>query len=540
MKIIILDGFVDEPSCLGVPPYISPYPRATAGAALSQGAIVEYITIDAIRSGKRIPPADLLVLIGGAAVPGKYLRGAPASRREILDIGNATTCPKILGGPIASYFADKDLREAFDHIASKDVEAAVYEFVGSGRFVDRYRTLDEFDDWSVMGAEICRSHPDFSGSLIAEVQTYRGCVRYRGGGCSFCIEPLFGEVRFRSPDSIIAETKALAEAGVRHLRIGGQSCFLSYMAEGVGKSDVPRPSPGMIEYLLRGVKENADPDVLHLDNANPAIIAAYPEEACRIFESIVQHCTSGNVLALGLESADPEVKRMNNLNATAEETMRAIELMNSIGAPTGPTGLPFLLPGLNFLFGLKGETQKTYEYDRDFLREIVRKGLLLRRINLRQVIGSRPGFRPQRPDRIRFLGFKDWVRREIDRPMLEKMLPAGTILRRVYLELCEGNVTFGRQIGSYPLLVGIPYKCELGRFIDVMITSHGYRSITGVEYPLDINHVPMAALSALPKIGEKRARRIALARPIRDVKHLREVLDDEDAVRSIAQYAGLN
>ena len=540
MKTIILDGYVDEPSCLGVPPYISPYPRAVAGAAVSQGASVEYITIDALRSGKKIPPADLLVLIGGAAVPGKYLRGAPASRREILGIGNGTTCPKILGGPIASYFADDDLREAFDHISSKDVEAAVYEFVGSGRFVDRYRTLEEFDDWCVRGAGICRSHPDFSGPLIAEIQTYRGCVRYRTGGCSFCIEPLFGEVKFRKPDSVIAEAKALTEAGVRHLRIGGQSCFVSYMAEGVGSSDVPRPSPGMIEYLLRGVKENAEPEVLHLDNANPAVIAAHPEESRRIFESIVEHCTSGNVLAFGIESADPEVRRMNNLNATAEETMRAIEIINRIGGRTGPTGLPFLLPGLNFLFGLNGETQRTYEHDRNFLRDVLRKGLMLRRINLRQVIESRPGFRSQRPDRLRFLGFKDWVRREIDRPMLERMLPSGAILRRVYLELREGNVTFGRQIGSYPLLVGIPYKCELERFVDVMITSHGYRSITGVEYPLDINNVPMAALSALPRIGEKRARRIALARPIRDVKHLREVLDDEDAVGSVARYAGLN
>jgi radical SAM superfamily enzyme with C-terminal helix-hairpin-helix motif len=538
MKITILDGYVDEPSCLGVPPYISPYPRSAAGAALSEGASVEYLTIDQVRTGRKLPAADLLVVIGGTAVPGKYLRGAPASKREIIEIGKRTNSPRMLGGPIASYFADDELRQSFDHIVSRDVEAAVYEFVRSGRFVDRYRSLDEFDDWSIRGAGICRAHPDYFGPLIAEIQTYRGCVRYCSGGCSFCIEPLFGDVMFRNPDSIIAEAKALGEAGVRNLRIGGQSCFVSYMAEGVGSSEVPRPSPGMIEYLLRGVKENARPEVLHLDNANPAVIAAHPEESARIFESIVEHCTSGNVLALGLESADPEVRMLNNLNATPEETITAIEIMNRIGARIGPTGLPFLLPGLNFLFGLRGETPRTYEHNREFLKEIMKRGLLLRRINIRQVIASRPGFKPQKPDRLRFLSFKDWVRKEIDRPILERMLPPGTILRNVYLELREGNVTFGRQVGSYPLLVGIPYKCELRRFVDVMITSHGYRSVTGVQYPLDINTAPMAALSALPRIGEKRARRIVLARPIKDLKHLQEVLADEDAARSVARYAG--
>lgn len=540
MKIVILDGYVDEPSCLGVPPYISPYPRAVAGAAFSAGATVAYLTIDELRAGKSMPSADLLVVIGGSAVPGKYLRSAPASKREIIEIGLKAECPKILGGPVASYFADEVLREAFDHLISKDVEAAVYEFLKSGRFVDRRRSLDEFDDWVVRGAQICKEHPDYGGPLIAEIQTYRGCVRYASGGCSFCIEPLYGDIQFRNPDSIIAETKALADAGVRNLRIGGQSCFVSYMAEGIGSSDIPRPSPGMIEYLLRGVKYAADPDVLHLDNANPDIIAAHPDESSRIFESIVAHCTSGNVLALGLESADPVVREENNLNSTAEETMSAIELMNKVGAKRGPIGLPYLLPGLNFLFGLIGETPKTYERNREFLQKVVSKGLLLRRINLRQVIASRPGFRSHVPDRSRFLSFKEWVRKEIDRHMLERMLPAGSILRRVHLEMREGNVTFGRQIGSYPLLVGIPYKCDLGRFVDVMITSHGYRSITGVEYPLDINTVPLAALSALPRIGERRARRIAMARPIRDSAQLQYVLDDAEAARIVAMHAGWN
>jgi len=503
---------------------------------MSAGADVEFITIGQARSGKPIPRGDLLVAIGGSAVPGKYLRDAPATKKELISMASKAGCPAILGGPMAAHFADDDLREAFESVVTKDVDAAVDEFARTGRTVDRRRTLEEFDHWSLLGAAVCSKHPDFGGPLIAEIQTYRGCVRHHTGGCSFCIEPGYGQVEFRNPDSIIAETEALSKAGVKHLRIGGQSCFVSYMAEGVGKSETPRPAPGMINYLLKGIREAADPKVLHLDNANPAVIAEHEDESSRIMEAISEHCTSGNVLALGIESADPKVKAENNLNATPEQALRAIEIINKAGRGVGPSGLPKLLPGLNFLFGLKGETKATYEADRDFLKAVVGKDLLLRRINIRQVIPSRKGFAAQEVDRSSFVKFKSWVREGIDRPMLERTVPSGTILRDVYLELRQGNVTFGRQVGSYPILVGMPYKCDIDRFADLMIIGHGFRSVTGLEYPLDINKVPMAALSSIPTIGAKRARRIVLARPITDGRKLREALDSDEAFEQISKF----
>ena len=46
----ILDGYVDEPACLGVPPYISPYIRSVAGALIDHGCRVQYLTIDQLRN----------------------------------------------------------------------------------------------------------------------------------------------------------------------------------------------------------------------------------------------------------------------------------------------------------------------------------------------------------------------------------------------------------------------------------------------------------------------------------------------------------
>ena len=57
MKIAILDGYVDEPSCLGVPPYIAPYPRYIWGmlrAVKDADLSCIYLTIDQFRADAQL------------------------------------------------------------------------------------------------------------------------------------------------------------------------------------------------------------------------------------------------------------------------------------------------------------------------------------------------------------------------------------------------------------------------------------------------------------------------------------------------------
>ncbi len=345
------------------------------------------------------------------------------------------------------------------------------------------------------------------------------------------MEPLKGAPVCREPEDIVAECKKLHDLGVRNFRLGAQTCFISYHAHLDG-TEVPRPDPEAIEHLLSGIA-SLGVDLLHLDNANPAVIATHPEESEMILRSIVRHCTSGNVLALGLESADPAVVGANNLNATAEQVMQAIELINRIGRERGPSGLPAVLPGLNLIIGLDGETKKTLDLDYDFLKSVLEKDLLLRRINIRQVIGIRRSF-DQGVSHSDFLKFKEKVRETIDRPMLEKIAPLGTVLRRVYTEMHEGKTTFGRQIGTYPLLVGFSYPIELGKFVDAVVSGHGYRSLTAVEFPLSINKCSLTAIAALPSVGKKRAARILIKRPYRNKEEFIASLDDRAVGESIA------
>jgi radical SAM superfamily enzyme with C-terminal helix-hairpin-helix motif len=323
----------------------------------------------------------------------------------------------------------------------------------------------------------------------------------------------------------VKEIKSLNDLGVVNFRLT-QSCFFSYKAEGIGETETPKPNVYEIKKLLTGIKNIAkNLRVFHVDNANPAIIAEHPLESEKIMNLIVKYCTPGNVLALGMESTDPVVLKANNLNTTPEQVMKSIELINKIGKERGNNGMPKLLPGINIVYGLMSETKKTYELNYDFLKKVLDKGLLLRRINIRQVLGFRKKF-PKKHHSI-FIKYKEKIRKEVDREMLKKILPYETILRDVFMEKRIGNTTFGRQIGSYPLLVGIPYKIPENIFINVCITDWGMRSVTGIECPFNVNKASLKAMESLPNVGKKRAMRIMRNRPFKSENDFINCLDDK-------------
>ncbi len=536
MQVVILDGYVDEPSNFGVPPYISPYPRYLAGAVHDAGHDWTYVTIDQVRAGRPLR-GDLLAIVSGPIVPGKYLRGLPISEKEILRHASAFDGPRVLGGPLARFrFFDETLTEPFDHVAVRDLDACVYDHLTRDGWENRDRTIAEWDRWALLGAEVVRHHPDFPEPLIAELDTTKGCVRYVNGGCSFCIEPQYGVTKFRPLEGILAEVRSLAELGVVNFRLGGQADFFSYQALGLGASPTPQINVPVLAELLRGIHEAAPRlRILHTDNGDPAMMVAHPDEARAALDLLVRYTSPGNILSLGLESADPEVTEANNLNIDAEGCLEAIRMVNEVGRERGENGMPRLLPGLNFVSGLTGETRRTFGLNLAFLKRLLDEDLWVRRINIRQVRPVRQAFEPTGLH-SEFRRFKEAVRAQIDHEMLRRVVPEGTVLRDVFLEMHEGHVTYGRQIGTYPVLVGLPYDLEAGRFTDVKITSQGERSVTGVEFPLDVNRASLRALEALPGVGSKRAARILRHRPFRTLAELAAALDDTAVARRVEPF----
>lgn len=543
MKALIIDGYVDEPACFGVPPYISPYIRYLAGAMREQGIPIQdifYSAIDSIRlkpkdHEKIIREADLVVIIAGMTVPGKYLRSTPISLQELHILSRTATGKVILGGPIRLGFSSEGGKKASSlsgienaYCCGADVEAFVYDMLKDGKLenpvnlADRFRSVQEIGRWAEKGAFIIRQHPDYP-NVMCELETYRGCGRRKH--CSFCTEPFYGGPDHRPVDDVIAEVQGLYEEGARYFRIGRQPDLLSYQSKDKG-GDLPVPDPMAIESLYRGIRAVAPGmQVLHMDNANPATIAAFPEESEAILSTIVRYHTSGDVAAMGMESADPEVIRRNGLKVSADEMFDAIGLVNKIGGRRGDNGMPELLPGLNFVHGLMGETKETFRLNHDFLKKVLDSGLLLRRINIRQVMAFQgtPMFGNDaavEKHKKEFLRYKENVRKDIDLPMLRKVVPAGTILRNVLLEVNDRNTTFGRQMGSYPLLVGVPAKPGIGYYTDVTVIDHGFRSVTAIPYPLDINNAGLELLQRVPGIGKTMAAKIFRGRPYKDTQEL--------------------
>ncbi|MFC4406989.1 radical SAM protein [Haloarchaeobius iranensis] len=541
LDVTIVDGYVDEPAHFGVPPYISTYPRYTAGALVDAGVPEEritYHTIDELRDDRMlwadVADADLVCYLGGMTVPGSYVGGKPAEPDEVREIAWTADGTTLMGGPVKFGVGDENAGATeterddldYDFVAKGDVEAAAYDLVESGLegFNNRMRDNREIDRWGSKGAFVVEQHPNHPEYLICEMETSRGCP-YR---CSFCTEPLYGDPSFRPPESVVREVGELYDRGARHFRLGRQADILAYGGDG------EKPKPDALRELYGGIREVApDLGTLHLDNMNPITVVEWPELSREGIRVIAKHNTPGDTAAFGLESADPVVQEANNLNVTAEECFEAVRIVNEEGGwrpgdepgtgpstgPDAPRRLPKLLPGINLLHGLKDEREETYELNQQFLQRVYDEGLMLRRVNIRQVMTfagtemNSEGAHIAHEHKSLFKRYKKQVREEIDNPMLQRLAPPGTVLPNVHLEYHEDGTTFGRQLGTYPLLVGLPGERELGRTIDVAVVGHGYRSVTGVPYPLDFNEASLQELTAIPGIGKGTAGDIVVNRP---------------------------
>lgn len=498
----ILDCYTDEPAGLGVPPYLGTYPRYIAGflantcsfqadspADPSSASPVTYLTIDDLRFATRyhsqikqpkpsqktdiftynltvnaqnvqniLEKTKTLIVIVGVHVPGKYLSAVPGTFHEIIPMLKSFKCKKILTGP--AVFGS----QLFGGKASESFDKTVFDSIGHSLYAFPY---EEVTEHAVRGASLIRQIP---GIRMVEIETGKGCDI---GRCSFCTEPLKNKVAFRKKEDILREMEALYAEGARYFRLGKQTCFYTF--------------PEAVE-LLKEIRERLPGiKVLHIDNVNPVkVILDHRKNDDAITKAIVKFCTSGNIAAFGVESFDIDVVRKNTLNCLPAAAYEAAAIINSYGAERGEDGLPKFLPGINIIFGLRNETKHTHEEDMRWLQKIYDDGLLIRRINIRQV-ALFEGTSLFQEGRDKFLKknkryywkWRNDIRQHIDFPMLKRVVPQGTVLNGCFAEIYDGNTTFCRQFGTYPLIVGVKGRLPLKQFFDLRITGHMLRSVVG-------------------------------------------------------------
>lgn len=508
MRRTILDCYTDEPAGLGVPPFIGVWPRYAAGSCEEEPT---YLTIDDLRLVRYVecvpevvidPPrgrthievlnhtrsyeeirrvlenTEELVLIVGVQTPGKYLSARPGTLHEVEKLlrsfeegGGRPEAGGRREAPTASSLQPPACKVLTGPVLTGGTQArgGAKPQVADAGYFDELRplgfdTYDQLQSPALRGAAFIRQMPRLANRIV-EIETGRGCPRERG--CSFCTEPIKNKVQWRRPELVVEEVKALMGHGAKAFRLGKQSCIYSY--EG--------GDPQKLEEMLSGLA-SLGPTVLHIDNANPQMI---DEKRTELF---VKYLTPGSTAAMGIESFDPEVTKANNLNCPCDMAFEAIRTVHRIGGFRGDNGCHALLPGVNILLGLAAETPETLDRNFAALKRILDEGLLIRRINIRRVVPF-PGTPLHQQVGRRFLRknmryYRDWiekVRREIDIPMLRRLFPVGTVLKSLCSEVHNGHMTFLRQIGSYPIVVGIHERLPLNEFIDVRVTGYMRRSL---------------------------------------------------------------
>ncbi|HEC96130.1 MAG TPA: radical SAM protein, partial [Euryarchaeota archaeon] len=184
-NVLIVDGYTDEPSMFGVPPYISPYVRYIYGAVLDAGGNPRYITIDKFREltdqekEKTLTWSDITVIHRGVIVPGKYMGGSPIKFNEIISIASKSRGLVVLGGSVASYgfggiggkrpIPPSEVKNYVDYLVAEDVDAFVYDLIKYGKASQRYRSKEEWFVWAIKGAKLVKEH-DWYPHVICEIE----------------------------------------------------------------------------------------------------------------------------------------------------------------------------------------------------------------------------------------------------------------------------------------------------------------------------------------------------------------------------------
>ncbi|WP_405775552.1 radical SAM protein [Streptomyces sp. NBC_01538] len=499
--VVILDCYTVEPSGLGVPPYLSAYVRQ-AYAALRRArpdAEVKYVTIDDVRwclaGGRPLaePPlsdrltysatvnrdkavellrdADMVVVVAGDKVPSVHLHAVNGSQD---DIARAMACVRgrrFLLGPMATWALSEPASWAglFDAVHTHTVTSGG---LGLGSSTPAPYGQLEADRSSFAG--LVEQMP---WAAVAELELYRGCTRK--AFCRFCNEPgKAPTVAHRTVEDVLAEAGQLYDAGVRHFRLGQQTCFFSYQ----GRSEEA------IRALLSGIRERCPQlEMLHIDNADPLAVAA--PVGRRIAAAVAELCTEGNCAPMGIESFDPAVIERNTLTCTEDVLLRAVEHVNEAGAERGAGGLPKLLPGLNLIYGLPGETHATHLANLKALQRIYDAGLMCHRTNVRLArafpgtpLADEEASLEGLPSAEHFSTWKTDIDQIWDRPMKERVYPAGLEIPGVHAYFVDEHGTWFRRLGSYAIQIIEPGAVvPVGTPADITVTGHAPRVIYGTH-----------------------------------------------------------
>ena len=361
---VILDCYTDEPSGLGVPPYLGVHSRYIAGCLTEMGREYYYLTIDDLRytNGERnfentynkrilnttkntensvylLENATNIYVVMGCFVKYNYVSAEPPSFEEVRNLlkkfslnqntvlfyalgGSELTREKIVQIVPQDVFHEIVFGNTYNYFLNKEIK---------NNFESNYNQLKNI---AISSSTIMKQ---LKRPMMIEIETATGCNR--NPGCTFCIEGKRGlPLQFRRKEDIVLEMSSLYNEGAKFFRLGRQPNFYAY----------DHSNPESIEELFKNIwKICPEIKTLHIDNVGPQDVNT--ENGQKITEIISRYCTDGNITPFGVESFDEAIREKCNLNGTIEDIHEAVSIINKYGKERGKTGMPKVLPGINII-----------------------------------------------------------------------------------------------------------------------------------------------------------------------------------------------
>ncbi len=551
-KIVIVDGYSDLPFDLGRPPFLAPEVRYIAGACWDRNSKARaiYMTLDDLKSGNKaslIQDAGLVLVYAGVpeARPSVDLTEAsgdvPPEVGDLFDFVAYLECPKILGGPYVLVHEPEAREMDFDLVVDGDLSKFTHEVLSEGSTIDGVdpgirRTNQDLERFSILGAGLAIQNAGYPSFLSLGVELYRGCPSAAQGGCSFCHQNFFTTVEYRPVEDVVAEISKIAELGCENVFFQAP-CFYSYFSDPRedGTLDLDHSA---IERLLEGAGSVA-PELkgLHILNINPAAVANDKDEAEKITKTVVEHCSDGNFPNLRAITFDEEVQLVNNVACSTQDFNEVVDMMSSAGRVTGPNGLPTLLPAVELVYGLAGESQETIEINEERIRELASQKLIRGAVARRLV--PIPGTTIAKRDDLEELEDLDQhlevLRNDINAPLKSGLASPGQLLKDIYAMRSLDTAVQATKVGINSPSLLVHGAAKVGQLQDVRVTEPNNGRLEALSHPLTPKTVSRDLLRMIPGMSEEDINAFMQMRPENEAE-FQEIFEDPSIGRRAASY----
>jgi len=185
------------------------------------------------------------------------------------------------------------------------------------------------------------------------IEISRGCP----WACSFCQTPFLfgGRMRHRSVEAIAAWLDLACAAGYRYAR------FVTPDAFAYGSEDGKTPNPEAIERLLWEAGRRVGRDQVYFGSFPSEV---RPENVTPEAVALVKKYAANDNLVFGAQTGSPRLLRALRRGHTVEDVYRATEVTARAG----------LIPYVDFIFGLPGETEEDRELTLRMIADLTAMG----------------------------------------------------------------------------------------------------------------------------------------------------------------------